>query len=709
MAVKWEDLLAGGAGAVDELLFGIPEFVAKKIDRQAVEGWIKKNEPAYRTGETVGTVGSMFVPIPGLGAIGKAGKVAAGATKAAKAADVGTDVLRLAKAADVSTDIARGVSGAAKAAKGADFLGDIGRFAKRGAAEGALEAGVRGFTSEKEAPDILQDIKTGALFGAGGGVAGGLIGKGLKRAGKRAGDIAGEASKLSDKAIIGMTPLKGRDTNRLLKEVSGPGAKGLGKFAKRDFTREALADIIREEKLYKIGADDRYFSKVAQNWDNIGKAFEQAYPDARGSQILGEALQRATKDLEGIAKMPGGQVAMESLQKIMAEGSNLQGLNNLKSYLQGIVEDTFKPGALDSNAAKAQRALAQSLKRNIDEMSMDAAQKLGLDIDFTKRKKNYVFDRVLADAIAREDVAPLRVNTGSPTMEKLGMGLAGATVGGVTGLGGDEPLEDRLKKAAGQAALYGAAGLGGSMLKGATSKAAGSAIARSKPLAELFEKAAPRIGQIAEKLPAELGAQVGGRAGAAISRQAAEAAEPSTPAQAEAAQAGAEAGTEQPGTPAYYGRVLDGLARYAASKGVSTESPEYSQFVQMVYQATGGFKPEAIGGILYQDPEERAAYTKALGVAKQLKEIAPTAISKGPGFLQKEEAETGIQRQAAVDQLSALVGDVAKATGTEKAAKAELSKILKRNVPAEQKEQLIRTLLAAYGVDVDELYSMGVV
>ena len=141
-------------------------------------------------------------------------------------------------------------------------------------------------------------------------------------------------------------------------------------------------------------------------------------------------------------------------------------------------------------------------------------------------------------------------------------------------------------------------------------------------------------------------AQVGGRAASAIARDAAEAAQPSTPAQAEAAQAGAETGAEEQGTPAYVERVLDGLARYAASKGVSTESPEYSQFVQLVYQATGGFKPEAIGGILYQDPEERAAYTRALGVAKQLKEIAPTAIAKGPGFLQQEAPEIGIQRKA---------------------------------------------------------------
>lgn len=153
MPVKWEDLAAGGAGAVDELLFGLPEFVAKKIDRKKVEDWIKANEPAYRTGEMVGTVGSMFLPVPGLGAI----KGAKGAVTAARAL----------KGVDTAADIAKAAKGLA-----------LGQMAARGALSGAAEAGVRGVTSEKSLQDIAKDIQSGALFGAGGGVAGGLISRG---------------------------------------------------------------------------------------------------------------------------------------------------------------------------------------------------------------------------------------------------------------------------------------------------------------------------------------------------------------------------------------------------------------------------------------------------------------------------------------------------------------------------------------------------
>lgn len=687
MPIKWEDLAAGGAGAVDELLFGIPEFVAKKIDRKKVEDWIKANEPAYRTGETIGTIGSMFVPVPGLGAV----KGAKGALTAARAI----------KGVDTAADLAK----AAKAVKGLT----LGQMAARGALSGAAEAGVRGVTSEKSLQDIAKDIQSGALFGAGGGVAGGLISKGLGKFGKRAEDLAGEARKMSDKAVIGLTPLKGRDTQRLLKDVAGPGAKGLGKFAKRDFTREALADIIRDEKLYLAGADDKYFAKVMKDWDDIGKAFETAYPDVRGSGVLAEAIKRGSDDIKKVMQMPGGKDAIDRLAKYLSDAKDLQGLNPVKTYLSNVVKDTFNPArATDANAAEAERALANILKRNVDDMSIDAAEKLGLDIDFAKRRKNYVFDRQIADAIAREDVAPLRVNTGSPTMEKLGMGLAGATLGGVSGAAGGEdvPIGERIGKAAKQAALFGAAGLAGSSLKGLSSKAASTAIAKSKPLAELAEKVAPSVARFAEKLTPEAGAVVGGQAASIISRQAKAEAAPETPAQEKAADTGAAAGA---GEPRYVSQVMDRMRAYAAARGVPEDSAEFQQFAQAVYAATEGFAPDKIGGILYPDPEERKAYTRALTAARRLSEIGPQAIAARPGLLVPETAEQKIARESAVDQLASLVGDVAKERGSEKAAKAALTKILGGRESPERKAELVRLLLAQYGVDLDALTEMGVV
>lgn len=62
-----------------------------------------------------------------------------------------------------------------------------------------------------------------------------------------------------------------------------------------------------------------------------------------------------------------------------------------------------------------------------------------------------------------------------------------------------------------------------------------------------------------------------------------------------------------------------------------------------------------------------------------------------------------------MDQLASLVGDVAKERGSEKAAKAALTKILGGRESPERKAELVRLLLAQYGVDLDALAEMGVV
>ena len=146
------------------------------------------------------------------------------------------------------------------AIRGVDTAADILKLAGRGALMGAGEAGLRGITSEKSLPEILKNIQSGATWGGVGGAAGGLISKGLSKAGKRAVPIAEEAVKKSDQAMLGTVEgLTGRSMNQLVKETAGPGAKGLGKFAKADFTRTAAAKIARENRLNLPGNAERYF------------------------------------------------------------------------------------------------------------------------------------------------------------------------------------------------------------------------------------------------------------------------------------------------------------------------------------------------------------------------------------------------------------------------------------------------------------------
>ena len=155
MARDWKsDLLYGGAGALDEVLFGLPEWAAKKVNRKAAEDFIAKNPEAYHAGELAGTVGSLFIPMGGL---------ASGVFKGAKTAHTaarGAQAAKLLKAADT-------VSDTAKFAKAGVDWSKIAKLAGKGALYGGAESGIRGITSESE--DVAGDVARGLKFGAAGG------------------------------------------------------------------------------------------------------------------------------------------------------------------------------------------------------------------------------------------------------------------------------------------------------------------------------------------------------------------------------------------------------------------------------------------------------------------------------------------------------------------------------------------------------------
>ena len=181
-------------------------------------------------------------------------------------------------------------------------------------------------------------------------------------------------------------------------------------------------------------------------------------------------------------------------------------------------------------------------------------------------------------------------------------------------------------------------------------------------------------------------------------------ANPQTKQEAEAAQTAAESDNE----PKYLGRIMDKMKAYARAQGVDPNSDEFRQFAGEVYQATDGFNPERVGAVLYDDPEEQAAYLKALKVSRELRETMPGALVEAPGVFSGASEEEKIARGASIDKLASVVGDVAKATGSEAAAKKALNKIVNSNDSAERKAQLIKTLLSAYGVDLSDIEAMGV-
>lgn len=677
MPVKWEDLAAGGAGAVDELLFGIPEFVAKKIDRKKVEDWIKANEPAYRTGEMVGTVGSMFLPVPGLGAI----KGAKGAVTAARAL----------KGVDTAADIAKG-------AKAAVDWSKIAKMAGRGALAGAAESGVRGITSEKKLSEIVQDVQRGAQFGALGGAAGGLISEKIPR-------WLEKAQKTTAQQYLKGRGISTRDMKAaFIKSLP----KGAGDAYKAQKAGEYLRDVADFAKTVPRGEGftEEISKQTGALYEILNDAWSGRFKGASAADVIKGLVNPDT--MKKLSEEYGDDAAQAALEYIQKNATGKKGLVGIKEFFQRIGDTARTAPAIAENVplSSAIQDLAYSLKGTADDIAMAAAEEAGKGkLDVAGLKKQYKLLKPLEKAEMRETLALGTPGGGSPTFEKrtvgelvsaLGAPAIGAAVGGTSAAMTPEEGKNKLAQIA-IGSLGGAAAMKG--LSALSSRGIGALDTAVSGLAR----------KVPEVLPEAIskGLQVsGGMAAGALARAAKAEAAPETPAQEKAADTGAAAGA---GEPRYVSQVMDRMRAYAAARGVPEDSPEFQQFAQAVYAATEGFSPDKIGGILYPDPEERKAYTRALTVARRLSEIGPQAIAARPGLLVPETAEQKIARESAVDQLASLVGDVAKERGSEKAAKAALTKILGGRESPERKAELVRLLLAQYGVDLDALTEMGVV
>lgn len=677
-------------GALNDILFGLPEYVAKKIDRKSVEDYVNKYKKAHDIGSAAGTVGSMFIPVPGLGLV-KAGAGAAKGAKAIKAAEAVTDI---AKAGDAAKDIGRlskigqTVADAAKTGETVERVKqkiDLGKLAAQGAIAGGAEAGLRGFTSEEQPSDILRDVQTGALFGAGGGALGGAFARNTPR-------ISGELTKGAEKAYLGTTDLGRRQALAYLKDVAGPGAKGMGKLKVADDARKELVRVGKEIGAHIPGKMDEAILEHARTWDKIDDTVEKMAPNVRASDFYEEASKKL--DMPALYKEFGEAPVNTFLDEVKKAGVDRQGVANTRAFLRDLVDNSYSQSTIrnpkDAATQRMQRQIANSLRSGVDETVLDLAKQGGLDVDFAKLKKDYLPMRALAESAAIQDITPGRVNLGSPTMEKIAMSGAGTALGFSQG----DDLQERLRNAA-------IGGVGGFAAKKLIEKTATRGLAAAAPRAAKIETA---LSKAAPGALERVGAQVGGEAAAVIANNAIKAAAPQTKQEAEAAQTAAESTDE----PKYLGRIMDKMKAYARAQGVDPESAEFKQFAGEVYQATNGFDPERIGYVLYDDPQEQAAYLTALKVSRELKSTMPEALKKAPGIISGATEEEKIARGASIDKLASIVGDVAKETGSEAAAKKALTKIVNSGESEERKAQLIKTLLSAYGVDLSDLEAMGV-
>jgi len=670
-----ENLGAMSAGAVDEILFGLPEYAIKNLGgREAATKYIQEHEKAYKQGEGIGTVASMFLPVPGAAALKGAGLAAKG-LKAAKAVDTAKDAGTLAK---------------------------MGQMAAKGAASGAIESGVRGVTSEKKAADILRDIGYGTVGGAVGGSIAGAATKALPNLAEQLSKATGAQYRAS----------RGLNTKDLTRAFNASNPAGAGASYRAQKAGDWVRDITDYAKTVKRGEGvvEGLSAKTSGIYKTMDNAWDKTFKGVSAKDIFTNAI-----DADEIAKLSetyGDDTAKQAYAYIMKQSGGKKGLAGIKNHLQDVIDTARTNSAIADNVelSSAIQDLSKSLRGKMDDIAIGAVEKQGGGkIDIAKLKKDYAMLKPLENMTTREELLTSKVGGGSPTSEKnaiLAMLQGNAPSVGTGSLAGTAAAltqnqdDDALTKARNIAL----ASIGG-VAAGKASSALGSRLIGGLDTAAVkFAKSLP---DVMSKGAIDVGTAVGGQAGSVIARQAVGEAAPSTPEEAEAAETGAEGGTE---SPAYKSKVLTKMQDYALERGVDPESEEFQQFAADVYAMTDGFSPDKIGAILYTDPEEQKAYLKALEVSRRLKTTMPGALQEtGGGWFDGATEEEKIAKQTAVDQLGALVGDVAKTTGSEPAAKKQLTKILASKVDPERKAELVKTVLASYGVDVDEIEALGVV
>lgn len=665
--INWEDLKAGTYGTLDELLLGAPEWLLKQFgDRKAVEDYIKANEKAYRTGETIGTVGSAFIPVGGLA---RGAKSAIGLGKAARGAKA------LLPAAETAAR---------------PLISELARLAGRGAAAGGAEAAARGLFDDESAGQIAQDISQGTLFGGLGGAAGGILAKAAPR-------LTGLLKKGTEKATIGLTDANTRGLLQAVQKLSGEGSGAMKQAQTVDDIRREISDLIKSKKLWREGAVASAAEGQSQVWKALDDVYEKVAGGKTGAQVLAGAL--GPDDMARLADKYDPATIEAAIGNISTPLANRTGLANIRGKLEDLAKYARTKGTGVAEVDDATFDIAKTIRRNLDDAVMKTAEEAGVKIP-PNFKREYGLLMPIAKGEVKSDIAPSKFNLGSPTFEKA----AAATLlgGGSSLLGGsDEDWQTKLARGAAGAAL----GFGASKALGALTR---KGVASADTLAGLLEKAAPKI---AEAAPGA--AIMGGRVAENVQREAAKAAAPTTPDEAEAASDGAEAG-QTVGTPQYTTLILGKLSEFATANGIEPDSQDYKDFVQAVGSATMSsdgqpFDPRKMAKLLYPDAGQREKYLTALDVSQRLSaSLAPAVKAKGGVFGIGEDVEERINRETALNKLGELVADVSKGQGTEKKARDQLATILGSRATQAEKKKLVRHLLETYGVDFDVLSQVGI-
>jgi len=247
------DLGAGALGAGNAVLFGLPEAALKALggekQKQITEAY-KAAHPEYGVGETLGNVGSMFIP---------AGQIA-------KLASLRGKIAPLAKLGEV--------------AAGAPSI-------TQGLAAASEQAVPRAFGSQQEGKDVGQRaLEAGGQIGLGGALGGVL--EGVGKAGKIAKQYMPEnVLKEVDEALMDqqLSTVLGKGVTRALRQVVGNKTGAIGQIEKTENIKKQIVSLMEK---YGIKNNDKLEKWVGDNgeaWHELGQVYTKALREGKTAPL----------------------------------------------------------------------------------------------------------------------------------------------------------------------------------------------------------------------------------------------------------------------------------------------------------------------------------------------------------------------------------------------------------------------------------------
>lgn len=528
----------GVYAGIDESLFGIPDYLLSKANKEAYDKFKAYRKGEGATAEKIGDVASILgdiamIPLGGAGLAKIGGKLGLkGAKTAAKTA--AKNAAKKAAANAAKRGVLGTVGAMAQAGKSAvpalGMLGKAGKAAAFGAARAGAETGFRSVINpDAEERDALrQNIGMAALLGAaGGGIGGGIswlrnVSKGGKldpAVSRKITDELREANAMDTLQEMGIGRGYKRNLNKMMKNASEEyimeDAQELAKTARNiwdDATRQGLdfPDLVKEAR-EKLGREyNKIYSAASANHKAIKDAVSASVVDGltTGGKVdpakltgdLWKEILRKMYDTDGETQGKIDNLFQTVSARIKSAG-NARTLNDIGDYVENQlrkIDPTMNPREIGSIAKGIRDSVFDAVEKNGGEALRDVNRRYRhlqtiLDsLAFEAKRtmgQNYAN---AADGLANQLVSGNAINNL----------LTGAVVGGGTLAGGGDWKDAALATAVG----VGAAPLAQKMLRGTMSKgiSAGTKFAREAAATALDGGALDKAAKIANSKKGEM-------------------------------------------------------------------------------------------------------------------------------------------------------------------------------------------------------------